>query len=140
MIKIIFLGLVFFFQHTKAFASEFQIRCFDRDVKLISKCFDRLQRHCTSQELVINNKVVSLASQKDRAMWAESWKCIKGAKQDYLILGFNNGGSCAECEVNEIFNSAGDRLTKRYQNFSQAYKKLNLPSPLPELDSLDIFK
>jgi hypothetical protein len=75
---------------------------------------------------------------------ATGWICAKGKSQLYLIVWYNTGGNCDECEWQEILDLNGKKiattLPKTRQNiesYDDIWLKLGLPSISPK-DFLDV--
>ncbi len=131
--KLILLSLLF--AHT-TYAGEVveALNCDHKKIEIKSDCSDRLTRTCRDQVLKIDTKTTSLKDAKDESMWAESWACAKGKSASYLIVTFNNGGNCDECEVQKIYDLNGKLLTATPADLNKVYKDTGLPAKVPMTD------
>jgi hypothetical protein len=72
---------------------------------------------------------------------ATEWACFQGKGGMYIYIGYGSGGSCVECEWDEIHNLRGktlasDRGSARTKDakiikFNKTYDSLGLPQPWP---------
>lgn len=65
---------------------------------------------------------------------ASGWTCSHGSKGWYLVVRYDNGGNCMQCEWHEIYSPQGKWLTRGTRAdpriFARVYRRLGLPRHL----------
>jgi hypothetical protein len=65
---------------------------------------------------------------------ASGWTCARGLKGWYLVVRYDNGGNCKQCEWHEIYTPQGKWLTRGTRAdphiFASVYRRLGLPNHL----------
>ena len=121
------------------------VPCEEYKVAVRSYCADEpdypVNNRCSSaQELLIEkpgeavrNVALSLRRNNREGLRAGSFLCRRDKnKQMNLVIVFDNGGNCAECESAEILRLDGKWLTAGKRNFGKVADKLGLPlTPWP---------
>lgn len=142
-----------------------EINCSNTIVQVSTRCLDNDQGSfpfCVKQELVFNNvtdaKTIRqpasgiLVKNNYRSIDAldaliSKIACVKGREKSYLLIQYYNGGNCDECEWNEIFDLAGNKLStskkvKGLNNddivFEKTYEELGLPKPWPRSSFINV--
>jgi hypothetical protein len=70
---------------------------------------------------------------------ATGWVCARGRTQSYLIVWYNTGGNCPECEWQEILDLNGKKIAstlpktkKNLKSYKGRWVDLGLPSLAPK--------
>lgn len=62
------------------------------------------------------------------------WTCARGSKGWYVVVRYDNGGNCKQCEWHEIYTTQGKWLTRGTRAdpriFARVYRRLGIPTHL----------
>lgn len=140
----------------KNYIKESYLSCNQITIHVKTKCLDNddnLFPSCLEQKIFFVDKNTNGAFSKIEKNsnialdeLAMSWACINGEKEQFLIIGYYNGGNCENCEWYEIFNLSGQKLASskdKLRNgkpdfFEKTYKKLGLPKHWPRESFVNI--
>lgn len=131
------------------YIKESNLSCGSVDIRIVTKCFEsqnNLFPACFEQNVsFIDNKNDVILSTIERpgevalAELAMSWACVTGKNEQFLLIGYYNGGNCEDCEWYELFDLSGHKLASSNNklrdngsdSFEHVHKKLRLPKIWP---------
>ncbi len=158
MFLMVALSVVAYIVHAEQpYTTESELVCGSTKVQVITRCTDDshpIVPDCVEQKFLFRDlttgrtfsvpasgQLVTVKGANDRPIGrsldalATSWRCIKGKSQPYLIIWYNSGGNCEECEWQEILDLTGKRLastlpktTQNQKAFNGLWSKLGLPN------------
>jgi len=131
----------------QSYTKNAEMMCGDTKVNIITECYDdsAILPHCTKQDIEfkpkdINKNITQATIGKEGDYFlATSWACVKGKSQAYLLINYNTGGNCEDCEWTELFdlhgkkmaNNRGKTTGKANKHFEKIYKQIGLPQSWP---------
>ncbi len=148
MLQVIFLSGIA--EAEELYTKSAEMICADTKVRVVTECYDDTDYTpplCSKQQFQFTdnntNKTITTPSagrfSEEFNELATSWACIKGRSQYYLLVRYNNGGNCSDCEWFEIVDLHGKKLASdrgktsgnANKHFKNIYKKIGLPQSWP---------
>jgi hypothetical protein len=153
--------------NTITFAAESNIKmneliCDNVKISIITKCVGEsnpVVPDCIEQYYLFTNQITKKTIKKDTSgklanvkdakgktighyldALATGWVCVKGKSKPYLIVWYNTGGNCDECEWQEILDLNGNMLAAtlpKTQRNLKSYDTLWLKLGLQNISAKD---
>ena len=71
--------------------------------------------------------IVHGPDENDPSLIPTAVTCVHGSNHDYVLVRFDNGGNCDECEVTDVFTTDGEALTRRERLRTETMDRLGIP-------------
>lgn len=159
-ILIVFSTLTIAYSANDIYEKKAQLICNDSKINVVTICSDDTYSFpfCTEQTFTFINQITMdrttiPASGKPYdeidihgnkiGRWldglATSWQCVKGKSQSYILIGYNNGGNCDECEWVELMDLNGKNIAttkgkKNKKTFDKKMKSIGIISTSTDAD------
>jgi len=97
--------------------------CIEQYLLFIDQTTNKTVRRDTSGKLMSVRDARGKSIGRYLDALATGWVCKKGISKPYLIVWYNTGGNCDECEWQEIFDLNGTVLASTLRKTKQSLKK-----------------